>query len=239
MTNEKVLLILQLRLPTNSFRFIAVFLKVLQINLIVIPDFEFLKQLNSLGREIESMSDDEAGELLKGVLGEEMSKSHFPDYRAEEIYKVKIAPIRVSYLLIRQGINTVIPSGSLGLFTKNELEKIIYGKVQLTAQDLWRGIRFVPPRTKMSGWLNEIIHEETDEFRFAFNRFATGVNQPPAHTEEPWITLQIDTTMPLNHLPKAETCFGIVRVPEYPSRDIFKLKLSIAVTDGVASMDLY
>jgi len=45
MTDEKVLLILQLRLPTNSFRFIAVFLKVLQINLIVIPDFEFLKQL--------------------------------------------------------------------------------------------------------------------------------------------------------------------------------------------------
>ena len=203
-----------------------------------IEDPHFIRNLNGIGEAIQSMDDETAAQYIESVVGEAVPKSKFADFKREQIYAIKIAPIRSSYILIKRGIDSVLPKGALSVFTQDELHTMINGEPALSAASLWRGIQ-MNAEGDMPLWLEDIISQETGEFRFAFHQFATGVVHPPVGRTEPWISVRIDERLPPDALPEAFTCFGSVRMPQYPSREILKKKLYIAVYEGNASIDLH
>jgi hypothetical protein len=147
----------------------------------------------------------------------------------------------MSYLFIKKGIRSVLPNGALELFTETEFDIMINGHKTLSANTLIAGIRIVrqPQGSRIYDWLKEIVEEETNEFRFAFNQFVTAVKQPPVRNTSPWIKLEIDSKLEINSLPRAQTCYQLLRIPDYPSKDMLKSKLSTAVLEGNASLELH
>jgi hypothetical protein len=109
--------------------------------------------------------------------------------------------------------------------------------MSISGEQLLRGIAFSRDSTT-AGWLKEIIRDATDEFRSAFNRFVTAAAQLPVKIDEPWILIEIDSTMRPNQLPLAQTCFRRLHTPEYPSKAILAQKLQTAVYEGSGSLEL-
>lgn len=180
-------------------------------------------------------------EITEGETDSIVTREFFEAFVKRKLYEKGIQSVRHSVMLLKDGINSVLPQGTVELFTRAEFEKMVYGVDRLSADTLWAGITMgrVPEGYPIAEWLKELL-EETDEdaFRFAFNRFVTGNLQPPIRTDEPWIRLDVEPLLPTNSLPIARTCFSILQIPQYTDKDTFHQKLRYAVLEGTATIDL-
>ena len=224
-----------LRLPRESFHL---------ENCVKEEDPIFVSSVNQLAEAFDWENREEAQEYLSTFIeGPEdnlITPETFASFKRHKLYNKGISPIRMSYLFIKKGIRSVLPNGALELFTETEFDIMINGRKTLSAKTLIDGIRFVrqPKGSRIYNWLKEIMEEETDEFRFALNQFVTAVKQPPVRNTSPWIKLEIDPKLDINSLPCAQTCYQILRIPDYPTKHMLKSKLSTAVLEGNASLEL-
>jgi hypothetical protein len=225
-----------LRLPRESF-----YLE----NCVKEEDPIFVSSLHQVAEAFDWENQEEAQEYLstftEGPEESVLTRETFASYKRQKLYNKGISPIRMSYLFIKKGIRSVLPAGALELFTETEFDIMINGHKTLSSKTLIAGIRIVrqPQGSRIYDWLKEIAEEETDEFRFAFNQFVTAVKQPPVRNTSPWIKLEIDPKLDIHSLPRAQTCYQLLRIPDYPSKDMLKSKLSTAVLEGNASLELH
>ena len=206
-----------------------------------LEDHEFVDTLNRIEQLLTSTDSFAAREVLASIPGaEHVEETSFQAYKRDQLYQKGIASVRSSYLIIKQGIRSVIPVGALELFSSAELELMINGTPNLSAQTLNSGIDLAETSaiTPVFKWIKDIIREENDEFRFAFHRFVTGVAQPPVKMPTDWIKIEIDTESDTRSLPRAQTCFRRLISPNYASKSILKQKLILAVFEGNESLEL-
>ena len=195
-------------------------------------DAELVSNLRKL--ELVLKSNDTAAISLIGE--EELNLETFPKYMQNVLYEKGIGRIRTSMTLIKRGIRTILPLTALELFTEKEFEEMINGSPSLSPETLWAGICFLNKREELeyySTWLKEILTEQSEAFRFAFNRFITALPQPPVGKNEPWIWISIDDKPARsNHLPSAQTCSKSLILPLYQDKATLLEKLTKALFEG-------
>jgi hypothetical protein len=195
--------------------------------------------------QLFSWEDQEAAEMVLQSLpdSEQLTQLNFYEYEYNKLFQKGIGSIRKQMAYISRALQSVLPQSALELFSKSEFEAIVNGVVSLSAETLWRGLylkkRLGTSSQVLDEWLEEIIEEESDEFRFKLHRFITGVPQPPLKQDEPWLFAEVDFTMSRDKLPIAQTCFKNIVFPDYASKSILRDKLALAISEGNGSLDLY
>ena len=204
-------------------------------------DSAFVRSINKIPDLFTWEDQDAARVVLSDFMTDDVpvTPESFPEFKQKKLYEKGIGSVKDAILSIKVGIEQIVPNGALELLTLEEFEKIVNGVTHLSAQTLWAGItvRRLPEGSRMSEWLEEIIQAHQDEFRFALNQFITGVPQPPVKTDQPWIFVEIDPSVPSDSLPVAQTCFSILIVPQYTDKDTFEQKLQYALLEGSASLE--
>jgi hypothetical protein len=187
-----------------------------------------------LNGELEELS------LIMEQTAESIDNKSVDAFILEELYRKSIASIRSQMLVISEGIRDVVPPGTLQLFTQEELTLMIRGTPNLSPETLLRGIAFKGTHVALFDWLVELVAEADDRFRFALNKFVTGVPQPPLGRDgRPWIFVSINPESELDRLPTTQNCFGNLLLPFYDSKQILRTKLELAVFEGAGSLELY
>jgi E3 ubiquitin-protein ligase TRIP12 len=147
-----------------------------------------------------------------------------------------------------QGFCRVIPFAALGLFTSDEIVRLIHGERDLiTAGDLENYFEISHGYTRQSPQIEmlfEVIVEMNADAQRDFICFVTGVRSLPIgglRSLSPRMTVMRrggDDRNPDDDLPTASTCNYLLKLPQYSCKAVLKRKLEMAITDGLNSFDL-
>lgn len=139
------------------------------------------------------------------------------------------------------GFYKMVPRSDIQTFTEQELELVISGLPDIDVEDLrlhteYNGYNASSPLIR---WFWEIVSSMTRQDRANLLQFATGSSKVPlggfanlesgGHRHRFSIT---KTESPIELLPSAHTCFNRIDVPDYPTADMLREKLMIAITYG-------
>jgi len=141
---------------------------------------------------------------------------------------------------IIRGVSCIIPIQLLYLFTWQELELRVVGRVGVELALLQKYTRYVPPfspndRHVLMFW--KVLETFTPEERTLFVRFVWGRSKLPSPNEfytaqfqlQPFSRRTADSN-PDDFMPEAQTCFFSLSLPRYSSAEIMKQKLLYAIT---------
>lgn len=137
----------------------------------------------------------------------------------------------------RRGLSDVIDLEWTRLFTPAELSLAICGGGRLDVTDLKENVEFGNGfhrnhTTVLLLW--EVLEEMSSDEQQAFLRFATSVSRPPLlgfSTLNPRLCVRLNNSG-LNHLPSANTCINLLKLPPYPTKQLLKDKLLYAINSG-------
>ena len=138
---------------------------------------------------------------------------------------------------IIKGINKIIPMSVLQYFTWEEMERLVCGKKTVDIELLERNTVIAPELEKKNylvKWVWEIVKEFSEEERIQFVKFCYAQERLP-YTQEEYDQKQIQFSIKFNAnfhkngLPRADTCFFFLILPDYTSKEIMKKMISIAI----------
>jgi len=148
---------------------------------------------------------------------------------------------------MRRGLSRLVPSGMLNLVTWKQLENWVCGKPLVDLELLKRhtrlsgGLEETSPRVQ---WFWEIVTEFSADERLRFIKFSWGQDRLPGNDEEFERTstrLMLKPSMMEGNvdgrLPKADTCFFNLELPNYSSKEVMKRQLRFAITADCDSMN--
>jgi len=138
---------------------------------------------------------------------------------------------------MRAGLFSVIPEQLLGFMTWEELERRVCGSPEVDISSLKRhtqyrqGVDKDSPHIKMF-W--QVLEDFSQADRRLFLRFAWGRERLPLESE--YTTDHDMKVFPSDRgdgdkvLPEAETCFFIVKLPRYRTKELMRQNLYAAIT---------
>jgi E3 ubiquitin-protein ligase NEDD4 len=137
---------------------------------------------------------------------------------------------------IGKAFRALIKVPSVKGMAKHIREKI-QGQLTVDISDLKRHAVIEPPYTKFSHqveWLWEILESFDDETRLQFLKFTTGLSSLPIGGASKFRTpFTIERSRHgIHHFPTAHTCSFRLAIPEYPTKEWFKEKLTRAIIEN-------
>ncbi|KAJ1521334.1 hypothetical protein ONE63_003010 [Megalurothrips usitatus] len=129
------------------------------------------------------------------------------------------------------GFHSVCASNALIMLRPEEVEMLVCGCPQFVLDDLRKVTEYdgYQPYSAAVVHLWSVLEEFSDELRKQFLLFTTGSDRIPVGGAA-MMTFKVSRSpAPLDNLPQAHTCFNQLMLPEYPTRELLKQKLSIAV----------
>ena len=139
---------------------------------------------------------------------------------------------------VRVGIENLLRPAVLDLLSPAQLAEAFTGPATLTPETVIAGFGFKRGLAGMEGWLVEILEAMSPESLGAFLVFVTGSAIPPLWAgDRLWMRLDVSDKIGVSKFPTAQTCFGVLTTPLYPSKDLFEDKLEMA-TSCAGSIDL-
>eukprot|EP01022_Parablepharisma_sp_SALTPOND_P013306 TRINITY_DN1770_c0_g1_i1.p1 TRINITY_DN1770_c0_g1~~TRINITY_DN1770_c0_g1_i1.p1 ORF type:complete len:4067 (-),score=523.08 TRINITY_DN1770_c0_g1_i1:62-12262(-) len=169
---------------------------------------------------------------------------------AELLLKARLNESSAQCKAIRKGISLVIPEAMLNFLTHQEIASLICGKPLVDLEMLKRHTRYGKGLNENSDrvkFLWEVLGElsETDKLRFI--KFCWGQERLPANDEEyerQQVRFMIKPAMRKGRsgneedaLPKADTCFFNLEIPNYKTKEKLKEKLMLAIYTDFVSMN--
>lgn len=151
-----------------------------------------------------------------------------------------------------KGFETVFSPQRLRVFYPEELENVFCGSQQQTIrwdirmlQENCRTDHGFTPDSKAIEYFYDILSQYDRDDQRRFLQFVTGSPRLPTggfKSLTPPLTI-VRKTMDNNHdpddyLPSVMTCVNYLKLPEYTSRDIMKVKLKLAASEGSMSFHL-
>ncbi len=137
---------------------------------------------------------------------------------------------------IRNGLDTIVPTQLLSLFTPQELELAICGRPDIDLVVLKKNTKYsgCNESTKEVSFFWEAMRSFSQEERSLFLRFVWGRARIPVTSDWPTkFTLRLlksDKGLKDSYLPSAHTCFFSLDLPVYSSAQILREKLLKAIT---------
>ena len=205
-------------------------------------DSEITKELiiNSFGENISSicLTDGTQKKLSKTYTSEELFSSNKTRIALfQDIHNLRLNESNSQISSIIKGINKIIPMSVLQYFTWEEMERLVCGK-KIVDIDLLEKNTVTSPELEKKNylvkWVWEILREFNEEERIQFVKFCYAQERLP-YTQEEYDQKQIQFTIKFNQsfkkngLPRADTCFFFLILPDYTSKEIMKKMISIAI----------
>lgn len=173
------------------------------------------------------------------------------DERYDFILRMVQAKVRESNLqieAIKKGLSALIPLPFLKTVTAADLESWVCGKKRVDIEMLRRHTRYSGGLTENSPVIQffwEVLEEITDTEKLLFIKFCWGQERLPANDEEferNSTRLMIRPSLkaaknPNKALPKADTCFFNLELPNYTTKEALKERLMIAITFDSDAID--
>ncbi|XP_072264804.1 E3 ubiquitin-protein ligase HACE1 isoform X2 [Pyxicephalus adspersus] len=141
-----------------------------------------------------------------------------------------------------QGFHMFIPPSLIQLFDEFELELLLSGMPEIDVTDWMKNTEYTSGYERddpVIQWFWEVVQELTQEERVLLLQFVTGSSRVP-HGGFAYIMggsgLQNFTIAAVpytpNLLPTSSTCINMLKLPEYPSKEILKDRLLVALHCG-------
>ncbi|XP_072316836.1 E3 ubiquitin-protein ligase HACE1 isoform X2 [Eucyclogobius newberryi] len=141
-----------------------------------------------------------------------------------------------------QGFHTFIPPSLIQLFDEYELELLLSGMPEIDVQDWYKNTEYTSGYDQHEPvvlWFWDVVNSLTQEERVLLLQFVTGSSRVP-HGGFAFLMggggLQKFTIAAVpytsNLLPTASTCINMLKLPEYPSLDVLKDRLLVALHCG-------
>ncbi|XP_020779301.1 E3 ubiquitin-protein ligase HACE1 isoform X2 [Boleophthalmus pectinirostris] len=141
-----------------------------------------------------------------------------------------------------QGFHTFIPPSLIQLFDEYELELLLSGMPEIDVQDWYKNTEYTSgydQQEPVIQWFWEVVHSLTQEERVLLLQFVTGSSRVP-HGGFAFLMggggLQKFTIAAVpytsNLLPTSSTCINMLKLPEYPSLDVLRDRLLVALHCG-------
>ncbi|EAS00266.2 HECT domain ubiquitin transferase (macronuclear) [Tetrahymena thermophila SB210] len=145
---------------------------------------------------------------------------------------------QIEYFL--EGFHELIPYDLVKIFDSHELELMISGLPDIDIQDLKENTEYqnYTQNSKVIEWFWQIMEEFDNSARASFLQFVTGTSKVPVEGFKGLRGIsglqkfQIHKAYDPKKLPIAHTCFNQLDIPEYPSKEILKKKLLLAISEG-------
>ncbi|XP_039973738.1 E3 ubiquitin-protein ligase HACE1 isoform X2 [Xiphias gladius] len=140
------------------------------------------------------------------------------------------------------GFHTFIPPSLIQLFDEYELELLLSGMPEIDVQDWCRNTEYTSgydPQEPVIQWFWEVVKSLTQEERVLLLQFVTGSSRVP-HGGFAYLMggsgLQKFTVAAVpytsNLLPTSSTCINMLKLPEYPSQEVLRDRLLVALHCG-------
>ncbi|XP_065558110.1 E3 ubiquitin-protein ligase SMURF2-like [Artemia franciscana] len=147
------------------------------------------------------------------------------------------------FLSLQKGFFEVVAAASLKPFDEKELELLICGISKIDVFD-WKAntrLKHCTPETPVVQWFWQIVDDYPEDMRARLLQFVTGSSRVPLQGFKALqgatgaagprlFTLHVVDT-PVDHLPKAHTCFNRLDLPAYENRTQMYDKLTQAVEE--------
>uniref|UniRef100_A0A8B9HVW7 E3 ubiquitin-protein ligase HACE1 n=1 Tax=Astyanax mexicanus TaxID=7994 RepID=A0A8B9HVW7_ASTMX len=141
-----------------------------------------------------------------------------------------------------QGFHTFIPPSLIQLFDEYELELLLSGMPEIDVLDWKRNTEYTSgydTEEPVIQWFWDVVESLTQEERVLLLQFVTGSSRVP-HGGFAFIMggsgLQKFTIAAVpytsNLLPTSSTCINMLKLPEYPSKDVLRDRLLVALHCG-------
>uniref|UniRef100_A0A8C9RGP6 E3 ubiquitin-protein ligase HACE1 n=2 Tax=Scleropages formosus TaxID=113540 RepID=A0A8C9RGP6_SCLFO len=141
-----------------------------------------------------------------------------------------------------QGFHTFIPPSLIQLFDEYELELLLSGMPEIDVADWSRNTEYTSGYDQdepIIQWFWEVVHSLTQEERVLLLQFVTGSSRVP-HGGFAYLMggsgLQKFTIAAVpytaNLLPTSSTCINMLKLPEYPTKEILRDRLLVALHCG-------
>jgi len=212
------------------------------IEILSLNDEEITKDLitKSFGESISSitLSDGTQKKLNKEYTDTDLaSSSKIRNNLILEIKNLRLNESDSQIISIIKGINKIIPLSVLQYFTWEEIERLVCGKKIIDIELLEKNTVIAPELEKkeyLVKWVWEILKEFNEEERLQFVKFCYAQERLP-YTQEEYDQKQIQFSIKFNQqfkkdgLPRADTCFFFLILPDYTSKEIMKKMINIAI----------
>nr|XP_061789360.1 E3 ubiquitin-protein ligase HACE1-like isoform X2 [Nerophis lumbriciformis] len=141
-----------------------------------------------------------------------------------------------------QGFHTFIPPSLIQLFDEYELELLLSGMPEIDVQDWCMNTEYTSgydPQEPVIQWFWKLVGQLTQEERVLMLQFVTGSSRVP-HGGFAYLMggsgLQKFTIAAVpytsNLLPTSSTCINMLKLPEYPTQEILRDRLLVALHCG-------
>uniref|UniRef100_H2Z543 HECT-type E3 ubiquitin transferase n=1 Tax=Ciona savignyi TaxID=51511 RepID=H2Z543_CIOSA len=135
------------------------------------------------------------------------------------------------------GFRAVIPKSWTSMFSAPELQRLISGdNVDVDLTDLKKHVVYYGgfhSTHRVVRWLWDILERDySSSERSAFLKFVTSCSRPPLLG---FLRLPSKSRRAHNYnhrLPTASTCFNLLKLPNYPSKDVLRDKLKQAIANN-------
>jgi len=177
-------------------------------------------------------------ELVPGGRDRPVTNDNFLEYQYRLAhFKLTSETHREASAFLR-GFHDLVPVDWIKMFDARELQMVIGGETR--ALDLANLMQWTAyhggyhPSQPTMHWLWEVLAELTPEQQGDFLRFVTGSPRQPLLGFEymnPRFAIQKVPLDPGGHkLPSAATCMALLKLPDYPSKDVLRAKLIYAIS---------
>jgi hypothetical protein len=146
---------------------------------------------------------------------------------------------QLAYDMVRRGFISIVGDRVFDhAMDLDDVKRVIEGIQLVSTGELMREMSildFGEDTDKVRSWMMEVLEEGGNEFRSDFLRFVTGFKSMPTGgftaAQHHHITIKNAVDLTVDSLPRSHTCFLTLDLPLYPSREILRSKLEIAVKE--------
>jgi len=190
-------------------------------------------------------------ELREGGKEERVKYEERLDFIKQALY-VRLTECALHCQAIKRGIAQIIPEALLNMVTYNELETWVCGKPFVDIDLLKRHTKYggdkkttlLTEESRRIKWFWEVLRSFSEEDKQKFIKFCWGQQRLPANDEEfdrTQTRFMIKPAMKTQHgdgaLPRADTCFFNLELPDYSSREIMQQRILLAIHTDCDSMN--
>uniref|UniRef100_A0A7S1KNI6 HECT-type E3 ubiquitin transferase n=1 Tax=Percolomonas cosmopolitus TaxID=63605 RepID=A0A7S1KNI6_9EUKA len=181
--------------------------------------------------ETEAFGEVRSFELKPGGEDIPVTKENREEYVELYVKWKYITGVQKQFDAFNRGFRSVIGE-TLELFKPQELELLVCGSPKLDFDELKKGARYSEGYTEDSQqihWLWDILTEFNEDEKRRFLHFCTGSDRSPISGLSSTQLVVIPNGDDDQRLPSASTCFNLLLLPKYTSKDILRDRLTKAI----------
>ena len=151
------------------------------------------------------------------------------------------ASIKVQLAAFLEGFHEIIPQKLVSIFDAKELELLVAGLPEVDMFDLRNNTEYhnYTPESPIITWFWEVFADLSQEERAEFIQFVTGSSKVPLEGFKALqgiggvqkFQIHKSFTSP-DRLPTAHTCMNQLDLPEYPTKEVLRTRLKLAISEG-------